>query len=226
MTIGPIPVQAAPSRSMRTRQIAPGSVNVHIPAWPKDLSNKSVDADSEATKLIGSLNLALDRGDNSAVAKLFLDDGYWRDHLCVTWDLRTMKGSSKIKGFLDGGHNLKKIEIDRSNPDFAPKVAAFDPKATTSGIQFFTNVTTDHGSGRGFVNMVEDSGEWKIFTCFTTLKELTGFEEAIGNNRPQGVQHGAIPSRKNWLDRRKDEKEFRDQSPDVLVIGMNLRGNP
>lgn len=221
MTIGPVLVQDLPNRSSRTRQIAPGSVNVPIPEWPKNTSTTSVDAEEIATKVIGSLNLALDRGDNAAAAGLFMDDGYWRDHLCLTWDLRTMKGVSKIKGFLDQGHNLKSIDIDRSNPNRAPKFTALDPDETVKGVQFFTTVTTQQGSGRGLVSIVDDSGDWKIFTCFTTLNELTGFEEATGHNRPKGVQHGAMPSRKNWLDRRKDEMEFRDQDPEVLIIGMH-----
>jgi hypothetical protein len=223
MTIGPIPVQDVPNRSGRTRQIAPGSVNMPIPAWPKDTSDKSVNADEVATKVIGSLNLALDRGDNAAVAKLFWVNGYWRDHLCLTWDLRTLKGNNKIKSFLDNGHHLKQVEIDKSNPDRAPKITALDPNETVSGIQFFTKVTTQHGSGRGLVNLVEESGDWKIFTCFTTLSELTGFEEAVGHNRARGVQHGAMPSRRNWLDRRKDEIEFRDKDPEVLIIGMEIQ---
>ncbi|KAI0177562.1 hypothetical protein BJ166DRAFT_26200 [Pestalotiopsis sp. NC0098] len=224
MTIGPVLVQDLPNRSSRTRQIAPGSVNVPIPEWPKNTSTASVDADEIATKVIGSLNLALDRGDNAAAAGLFMNDGYWRDHLCLTWDLRTMKGVSKIKGFLDQGHNLKSIDVDRSNPNRAPKFTALDPDETVKGVQFFTTVTTQQGSGRGLVSIVDDSGDWKIFTCFTTLNELTGFEEATGHNRPKGVQHGAMPSRKNWLDRRKDEMEFQDQDPEVLIIGCGQAG--
>lgn len=220
MTIGPIPVQAVPSRSDRTRQIAPGSHNLPIPSWPKSLTSESVDADTEAKKVIGSLNLALDRGDSATIASLFINDGYWRDHLCLTWDLRTMKGNSKIKGFLGQGHNLRKMEIDRSTAYRAPQVTALSPDGATKGIQFFTLVTTAQGSGRGLVKMVEESGGWKIFTCFTTLDELRGFEEQLGHNRPRGVQHGAMPSRKNWLDRRTEEIEFKDKEPDVLVIGI------
>lgn len=219
MTLGPVLVQDVPSRSSRTRQIAPGSVNIPIPAWPKDTTTTSVDADEIATKVIGTLKLALDRGDNAAVARLFMDNGYWRDHLCLTWDLRTMKGTSKIQEFLDNGHHLQSIDVDRSSPDLSPKLTALDPNETVKGVQFFTKVTTQHGSGRGLINIVDDSGDWKIFTCFTTLTELAGFEEAIGRNRPKGVQHGAMPSRKNWLDRRKDELDFQDHDPEVLIIG-------
>ncbi|KAF7518680.1 hypothetical protein G7054_g13367 [Neopestalotiopsis clavispora] len=224
MTLGPVLVQDVPSRSSRTRQIAPGSVNIPIPAWPKDTTTTSIDADEIATKVIGTLKLALDRGDNAAVARLFMDNGYWRDHLCLTWDLRTMKGISKIQEFLDNGHHLQSIDVDRSSPDRSPKLTALDPNETVKGVQFFTKVTTQHGSGRGLINIVDDSGDWKIFTCFTTLTELTGFEEAIGRNRPKGVQHGAMPSRKNWLDRRKDELDFQGHDPEVLIIGCGQAG--
>ncbi|KAH8205558.1 hypothetical protein TruAng_000264 [Truncatella angustata] len=225
MTVGPIPVRDVPStRSARTRQIAPGSTNLTMPEWPQTAKDTSVDADAVATKVIGSLNLALNQGDNAAVAKLFCDDGYWRDHLCLTWDLRTMKGSSKIKGFLDSVHHLKKIDIDRSTPLRAPSLQAINPNETLTGIQFFTKVTTDEGSGRGLVNLVEESGDWKIFTCFTTLETLSGFEEQTGYNRPKGVQHGAMISRKNWLDRRKEEVEFQNKDPDVLIIGCGQAG--
>lgn len=220
MTIGPIPVQAVPSRHERTRQLAPGSHNLPISKWPKSMTSKTVDADTEAKKVIGAFNLALDRGDSAAVTSLFLTDGYWRDHLCLSWDLRTLKGSGKIKGFLSEGHNLKKIEVDSSTAYRAPQVTALSPDGTTKGIQFFTTVTTVQGSGRGLVKMVEVDGEWKIFTLFTSLDELRGFEEQTGHNRPKGVQHGAITSRKNWLDRRTDEIEFKDKEPDVLVIGI------
>lgn len=199
-------------------------MNIPIPAWPKDTTTTSVDADEIATKVIGTLKLALDRGDNAAVARLFIDNGYWRDHLCLTWDLRTMKGTSKIQEFLDNGHHLQNIDVDRSSPDRSPKLTALDPNETVMGVQFFTKVTTQHGSGRGLINIVDDSGDWKIFTCFTTLTELTGFEEAIGRNRPKGVQHGAMPSRKNWLDRRKDELDFQDHDPEVLIIGCGQAG--
>ncbi|KAI1876888.1 uncharacterized protein JN550_000960 [Neoarthrinium moseri] len=221
MTIGPIPVTVA---GKTTRQIAPGSVNTPIARWPSTAKNVAVDADAISSKIIDSLNQSLERNDNVSVAQLFCSEGYWRDHLCLTWDLRTIKGNNKIATFLDDGHNLKKIEIDRSEPNRGPRLCAFNPHETVKGIQFFVIATTKDGSGRGLMNLVEDAGQWKIWTCFTSLDELTGFEEPIGPNRAKGVQHGAIASRKNWLDRRRDEVEFENSSPDVLVIGAGQAG--
>ncbi|KAI0132611.1 hypothetical protein BJ170DRAFT_680493 [Xylariales sp. AK1849] len=220
MTVGPVPVTAVP-----TRQWAPGSVNTPIAKWPSTARSSSIDADVIATDIITSLNQALARRDNTAIAKLFCHDGYWRDHLALTWDLRTIKGADKISEFLDKGHNLSKIEIDRSGPDHGPKLTAFNPHGTVKGVQFFIIATTRHGSGRGVINLVEDDdGQWKIWTCFTTLDELTGHEEPVGPNRAKGVEHGAIASRKNWLDRRKEEVDFQHGSPDVLVIGAGQAG--
>ena len=58
------------------------------------------------------------------------------------------------------------------------------------------------------------------------LESLTGHEERVGAARPLGVQHGGMPGRKNWLDRRKDEAEYTDGDPDVLIIGEPFRWLP
>jgi hypothetical protein len=91
-----------------------------------------------------------------------------------------------------------------------------------TGIQFFIIVRTGPGLGRGVINLAEEDGQWKTWTCFTSLEELSGFPEPIGSNRAKGVEHGAIASRRNWLDRRRDEVEFAGKSPDLLVIGTVL----
>lgn len=202
-----------------TRQWAPGSVNTLIAPWPSAASRTQDDPEVVATKVVESLNHSLDNDGGGSVANIFCKDGYWRDHLALTWDLRTIKGGTRIAEFLRSGHNLKKIEIDLSSPDRVPKLTACNPQETVTTIQFFIVATTRYGSGRGIVSLAEEDGEWKIWTCFTSLEELKGFEEPIGANRAKGVQHGAIASRKNWLDRRRDEVEFEGKSPDVLVIG-------
>ena len=202
-----------------TTQWAPGSVNVPLADWPATMSDTSIDPEPVAARIVDELNVGLQSRDEAGVAALFTADGYWRDHLALTWDLRTIKGRAKIAGFLGSGHHLVRVEIDRSTPEKGPQVASFNPLDTVKGIRFFTIVTTQHGSGRGLVTLVEEAGAWKIWTCFTMVDELRGFEEPLGPRRAKGVQHGAVAERQNWLDRRKEEVEFAGGSPDVLVIG-------
>lgn len=66
----------------------------------------------------------------------------------------------------------------------------------------------------------EGSGEWKIFTIFTSLVEISGKGEAKG--RSEGVKHGELKGRKNWADRRVEESEYLSSDPDVLVVGMSM----
>lgn len=212
------PVQPA------TRQWAPGSVNIPRAKWPVTARDTSIDAAVVASQVIDSLNQSLAKNNIEGIQKLFCGEGYWRDHLALTWDLRTMKGSDRIASFLEKGHSLLRVEIDASSPERAPKVTALDPMEMVKGIQFFTTVTTKFGAGRGLVKLVEEDGQWKIWTCFTTLEELSGFEETTGPKRPMGVQHGAVAGRKNWLDRRNGEVEFGNGSPDVLVLGGGQAG--
>ena len=65
-------------------------------------------------------------------------------------------------------------------------------------VQAFLKVETDVGSGEGIVRLVQEGGNWKVFTLFTFLKELRGHEESVGKRRPHGVEHGEHASQKNW----------------------------
>ncbi|RYP80163.1 hypothetical protein DL770_006358 [Monosporascus sp. CRB-9-2] len=191
-----------------SERVVPGSVNIPIAEWPATMTNKSVDARAVASKIISDFNQSLEQKDHKAIAGLFVENGYWRDHLGLTWDLRTAKGKGKIITFLENGHHLLKVDLDESSPSYAPQVTPLRGDGSIKGIQFFTIVKTQQGSGRGVVRLVEDAGQWKIWTFFTSMDELSGHEEPLGPNRASGVQHGALAGRKNWLDRRVEECNF------------------
>ncbi|ORY65169.1 dimethylaniline monooxygenase (N-oxide forming) [Pseudomassariella vexata] len=207
-----------------TAQWAPGSVNLPVAEFPTSTQDILTNAEVIATEIIDSLNQALRDNDSKRVGDLFCKDGYWRDHVALSWDLGTFKGKDKIVSFLAGGHNLTRVEIDRSSPDYVPQLTAFNPFGNVQTIRVFTIITTKHGSGRGLVNLVQEDGNWKFWTFYTALDELRGFEEPLGPNRAKGVQHGAILERRNWLDRRTEETKFENSSPDVIVIGCGQAG--
>ncbi|RYP27850.1 hypothetical protein DL767_007498 [Monosporascus sp. MG133] len=213
-------VDAVPS----SERVVPGSVNIPIAEWPATMTSESVDARAVASKIITDFNQSLEQKDHKAIADLFVENGYWRDHLGLTWDLRTAKGKGKITTFLENGHHLLKVDLDESSPSYAPQVASLRGDGSVKGIQFFTIVTTQQGSGRGVVRLVEDAGQWKIWTFFTSMDELSGHEEPLGPNRANGVQHGTLAGRKNWLDRRVEECNFDHGEPDVLIIGSGQAG--
>lgn len=220
-----VTVQSAtdPGLTLSKDRCEPGSVNIPVARWPKTAETTSVDADAVATKIVDSINHALANGDTKAIADLFLEDGYWRDHLGISWDLRTQKGPKKIAEFLADGCPLEKIEIDRSSSYRAPQLGAFDGTGDVKGIQFFFNFSSKDGAGQGVARLAERDGQWKIFTFFTVLRDIKGHEEAVGPRRTKGVEHGGKPDRKNWLERRKAEVDFENKEPTVLILGKSFR---
>jgi len=201
-----------------------GSVNIPLGEYPESSKNETVDADKETEDIVAKINQALSSGKNDAIARLFLQDkSYWRDHLALTWDFRTAKGSPDIKKLLDEAKvQLTKVEVDKSSTFRAPTFKPIDAFGDVNGIVSFINFETGIGRGNGVINLAEENGEWKIFTIYTALKELKGYEEPVGHRRARGVKHGGDPARKNWKERRAAEKE--DIDPKVLIIGAGQGG--
>jgi len=222
-----VATQTAPGEILASSQrCEPGSVNIPVGKWPATADDTSVDANGIATKVVNEFNQALEKKDYKAVANLFVEDGYWRDHLALSWDLRTLKGREKIASFLNEGCRLTKIEIDTTSDLRAPQVAPLDGTGDVKGIQFFVNFTTEIGAGQGVARLAERDGQWKVWTLFTSLRELAGHEEPTNHRRTKGVEHGGKPDRKNWLERRKADADFEDSDPAVLIIGMVFATKP
>lgn len=83
---------------------------------------------------------------------------------------------------------------------------------------------TKIGRGKGLLNLnaADDRGEvWKAYTLYTSLQELKGHEENIGNKRPTGFEKGG---RGTWLDHRKKMQNMDDMDPTVLVVGSGHSG--
>jgi len=209
----------------------PGSVNIAAAKFPQSVKPaKSIQPSEVAANFVSTFNSALQRNNLLDVSLLFLENGFFRDHLAVTWQLRTLQGPARIYDFLKGaatsrdGFRIKKIEVDASNTVRAPKLAPFDADGEVVGVQLFLTIDTAIGTGVGMVRLVEEAGNWKIFTLYTRLEELRGHEEAIYDRRPRGVEHGGKPGRQNWADRRAAAIDYNDGSePAVIVVGTKKK---
>ncbi|KAF1937599.1 FAD/NAD(P)-binding domain-containing protein [Clathrospora elynae] len=201
-----------------------GSVNIPLGEYPETSKIESIDAHKVASDIIGQFNDALIKKDHATIANLFFtDNSYWRDHLALNWDLRTVKGSNYVKQYLDSSTvGLRDIEVDKSSEFRAPSFGPVDGWGDVSGITFFISFETNVGRGEGVMNLAEDNGQWKVFTLYTLLKELKGHEEPLSHRRTRGVKHGGDPARKTWQERRDAEKEGID--PKVLILGAGQGG--
>jgi hypothetical protein len=170
---------------------------------------------------IAAFNEALSKKDNAGVANLFLkENGFWKDHLALNWELRTLQGQEKILEYLKRCKTpLTRIEIDASAAHKAPKFGPIDAWGDVKGIRCFVRFETEIGRGEGVLSLAQEVGGWKIFILSTVLKELKGHEEPTGKRRTKGVQHGGNPERKNWRETREAEVEFEGTEPRVLIIG-------
>ncbi|CAI6227813.1 unnamed protein product [Periconia digitata] len=207
-----------------SHRVEPGSVNVPLGEYPASSTSSDVDAGRVSRDLVSQLNGAISQGSHDQIARLFLDQkSYWRDHLGLTWDLRTQKGSDAIARFVEDNKSAQlKLEIDASSAYKAPKYSPIDAFGDVHGILSYVTVETAIGRGRGVVTFAEDNGQWKFFTVFTALEELKGHEEPTNRRRTKGVQHGGDPTRKNWKEKREAETENID--PKVLILGAGQGG--
>jgi len=211
-------------------RVETGSVNLPVGSFPTNCDDVTVSPE-EASQItsdwLTSFAAATAQGDfGSLVDKLFVsDEAYWRDHLVLSWDFHTLYKPSKIAAFLteeQRGQQLSSLSLDATNPNdprLAPQETVIDDVGAIKGVEAFLAVETKTGRGRGVLRLVKQRGEWKCFTLFTTLTELKGFEEPTGSRRPNGVQHGADPKRRNWAERRQAEIEWQDEEPSVIVMG-------
>lgn len=210
----------------------PGSTNIALAKFPSATKKPSSSNPQEiATSLVSAFNTALKNKDLTALARLFSEDGFWRDHLALSWNFRTVQGPSNILSFLKScseskdGLRLTKIEVDSSAPVRKPQFLPIDGAGEVQGVQFFFEIETVRGKGLGLARLIEENGEWRIFTFYTRIQELKGFEEAINDHRSRGVEHGGKPGRKNWAQRREAEADFADGSePAVLIVGAGQAG--
>lgn len=212
-------------------RVEPGSSQLAAASYPDTGFVASVDASAVASDWVESFNQALSAQDPSAVEHLFLHSSCWRDQLGLSWDYHTLNGPDKIVSFLESapkGSRIRSIKIDDSNAIRRPTVSAVDFKGKVNGVASFLTVETDIGRGRGVVRLLQDpqdGNKWKAFTLFTAMHELKGYEETTKDNRPQGVDHGGHPGRKNWQERRTATENFEgDLEPTVLIIGAGQGG--
>jgi putative flavoprotein involved in K+ transport len=170
-------------------------------------------ATQEAERWLSAFETALADRDAAAAAALFATDGYWRDLVAFTWNLKTVEGREGVADLVEhtagqtGAHGFHVTE----------------PAAEADGVtEAWIAFETDVGRGSGHLRLKEG----KAWTLLTTLDELKGHEEPRGPARPRGVEHGAEPDRESWLERRRREAEELGitTQPYVLIVGGGQGG--
>ena len=172
---------------------------------------------------IDSFNARLVTPTAKADVALFQEDSFWRDALGLGWELKTLSGQQAIAAELPAAATkagmTPLIIDDTASP---PQTVT---RAGVEAIETFVTYQTAWGRCGGIIRLCADeTGEWRCWTLFTALKELIGFEEKIGRNRPTGQSFSRDFRGPNWLDNRIAAQNYDDRDPQVLVVGGGQAG--
>lgn len=122
---------------------------------------------------------ALQNADVNAFTNLFLSDGWLRDLLVFTWDIRSLAGREKISAYLSqtlSKARISAVKLDE-DPDLAPRTFSAALNRGT-GVELAFTFQCQHGHGHAMVRLLADTdGEYRAFTVLTMVSDLPGHEE-------------------------------------------------
>ena len=102
--------------------------------------------------------------DSTGAARLFEEDGFWRDLVLFTWNLKTLEGREQIAAMLAA-------QLGAVQP-VTMRIADGEHAVNAGGVlQCWIHVETSAGRGAGFIRIRDG----KIWTLLTTMGELMGF---------------------------------------------------
>jgi putative flavoprotein involved in K+ transport len=162
-------------------------------------------ADDAIDDWLARFDAALMAGD-AAAAALFEPDGYWRDLLTFTWNIRTMEGREAIADMLDAC-------LARTAP-FG--LAADGPARGDRGRHGRLDPVRDRRRPRPGRVTIRDG---RCHVLLTAMEDIKGHEEPRGR-AGRGHVHRADRNRAHLVERRAETARLgREDQPEVLIIG-------
>ncbi len=181
---------------------------------------RTAQARHTATSWLAAFEAALAARDAARIGALFQPDCHWRDVLAFTWHLTPLEGRTAIAARLvaEQAHTQAHgfhLPDGRKPPRHVRRVGM-------ECIEAIFEFTTAEGRGAGIIRLspAPDGGDaMQAWLLSTTLEELRGYAEKIGDNRPSGAAYSRNFGGDNWEDMRAKAVAYTDHEPTVLVIG-------
>ncbi|EKM60234.1 uncharacterized protein PHACADRAFT_82482 [Phanerochaete carnosa HHB-10118-sp] len=172
------------------------------------------DPPAVARDWVGSFAGSIDNRDVQGLISTLHAEPWWRDIFALTWDIRTFQGRAKIETFL----NDRLTETGFGSVAFVS--AVYQPVAPDlAWILVHFSFETTVAAGNGIARLVYCADEsWRAVTVSTHLDGLKAHPELTSADRDFRVIQG------DWVERRKNELEFADTNPEVLMIGGGQAG--
>ncbi|KAJ3930913.1 MAG: FAD/NAD-P-binding domain-containing protein [Lentinula lateritia] len=172
-----------------------------------------------ASAWLSQLSYSLEQKDAASCASLFHPNGWLRDLLVFTWNLRSLNGHGQISDYLSSNMEsttISELKISSEDVYFRPSPGDL-PGSVSSGFTFSTPIA----NGRGLFTLTRvasEPGVWKAFTLLVSLDSLKG-HEPIGAE--QGVYHGNSLC---WSEVREQRARIIEANPHVLIVGAGQNG--
>jgi hypothetical protein len=181
--------------------------------------------DAIATHWLDRLRLALESSEpGTSFARLLLPDGYLRDQVLLSWDLRTLHGEKDIAAYVTGGlgstsgsaaaGGIFNITLD-VRAGLEPERLEFDePGAIQLAFTMETQLARARGSARLFAP-TEDAplDQWRAGSVFFVLDSLKGHEETGFDKGLYGQGGVRIP----WTQVKRERRELAERDPYVVI---------
>ena len=176
-------------------------------------------------KWLTELGQAMQAQDAEAVMDLFQADCFWRDVCALTWNLETFGGRGEIEAMLEEA--LPAMQPRNFHlPEGRTKPRAVS-RAGVDCIEAIIAFETVIGKCSGLLRLVPDPdapGKVKCWIFASSLDEIVGHEELIGDRRPGGQEYARQYGADNWADLRRKAQQYQDHEPAVLVVGAGQAG--
>jgi len=190
--------------------------------------------DLESTRAwLGAFGSALESRDRKALVALFCEESFWRDQISFTWNMCQFWGREEVCAALLVASSRTKPGNFRTNEKQAPPSRAIFLGRVI--IEAYLSFDLPHGSGDGFIRLVEDEQSPFGVRCYmlgTDLLNLHGVVEELGNRvsreqlDPIFPIHGYKPMLKGqyYAEFSREKMALKGRDPDVLIIGGGHTG--
>ncbi len=168
---------------------------------------------------------AIERSDPSSFERLFCDDSHWRDLLALSWDVTTVSGADNIVDAVT--HYARSARPSGFATDRFRTPPRLVTRSGTESVEAIFAFHSAYGPAEGVVRLIREGNgrdAVKAWTLLTALRDIDGFEEAIGKSRRRGKAYSRDFSGPNWLDDRQAAIAYTDRDPAVLVVGGGQAG--
>jgi cation diffusion facilitator CzcD-associated flavoprotein CzcO len=170
---------------------------------------------------LSQLEAALRSGSAKSVASLFAPDGHWRDLIAFTWSITPSQGAEKIAALMVERQGATRARAFAVAPGRTPPRRVH--RAGHEVVEGIFRFETEVGRGFGVVRLLAAEPS-RAFQLMTSLHELKGHEEKIGQHRPKGSPISRNFGGANWKEERIASQAYADRDPVVLVAGGGQAG--